>query len=74
MDLPLYSSAAKSELSDLGSATYHMFDSVIILKHVIRQAGSDYGQREFHDLLVKLRNGVFTTNDWKNLMTNCSEH
>ena len=69
MDLPLYSTAAKSELSDLGSANYHMFDRVIVLEHVMRQAGSDYGQREFRDLLVRLRNGAFTTDDWKNLMT-----
>ena len=68
MDVPYYSTAAKSELSDLECANYHMFDRIIVLEHVMRQAGSDCGRREFLDL-VKLRNGASTTDDWKILMT-----
>jgi len=68
MDLPLYSTAAKSELSDLGSANYNMFDSVVVLDHVMRQAGNGDAQQQFRDLLMRLRNGQSTIDDWKNLM------
>ncbi len=52
MDLPLYTTATKSELSDLGSANYRLFDCGIVLKQVLRQESLD-----FKELLMRLRNG-----------------
>ena len=63
MDLPLYTTVSRSELSDLGSANYHLFNSAIILNQVMRQA-----DQPFRDLLMRLRNGELTVDDWKVLM------
>ncbi len=63
MDLPLYTTATKSELSDLGSANYRLFDCGIVLKQVLRQESLD-----FKELLMRLRNGEITLDNWKVLM------
>ena len=63
MDLSLYTTATKSELSDLGSANYRLFDCGIVLKQVLRQEG-----KHFQELLMRLRNGEITLDDWKVLM------
>ena len=55
MDLPLYTTVSRTELSDLGSADYHLFDKAIVLDQVMRQAGVDTEQQLFHDLLLRLR-------------------
>ena len=47
MDLPLYSNVSRTELSDLGSTTYHMFHCAIVLEQVMRQAGKDADQKCF---------------------------
>ena len=39
IDLPMYTTVSKSELSDLGSANYHFFDHAIFLEQVMRKAG-----------------------------------
>ena len=52
MDLPLYTTVSRTELSDLGSADYHLFDKAIVL---VRQAGVDTEQQLFRDLLLRLR-------------------
>ena len=68
MDLPLYTAVSRSELSDLGSVNYHQFDHAIILDQVIRQAGSNDTQQQFHDILMRLRNGELSVEDWKHLV------
>ena len=68
MDLPLYSTVSRSELSDLGSANYHLFDRAIVLERVMRQAGEDAEQKLFRDVLMRLRNGNVTLDDWRVLM------
>ena len=68
MDLPLYSITSRSELSNLGSANYHLFDRVVILDRVMRQAGHGTDQELFRDLLLRLRNGASTEDDWRRLM------
>ena len=57
-----------SELSDLGSANYHLFDRAVVLDRVMRQAGQDADQELFRDLLLRLRNGESSVGDWKQLM------
>ena len=68
MDLPLYTTVSRTELSDLGSADYHLFDKAIVLDQVMRQAGVDTEQQLFRDLLLRLRDGQTMVEDWKHLM------
>ena len=68
MDLPLYTTVSRTELSDLGSANYHMFDRAVVLDVVMRQAGKDAGQELFRSLLMRLRNGESTEDDWRQMM------
>ena len=63
MDLPLYTTVSRTELSNLGSADYHLFDKAIVLDQVMRQAGVDTEQQLFRDLLVRLRDGQVTVED-----------
>ena len=68
MDLPLYTTVSRTELSDLGSADYHLFNKAIVLDQVMRQAGVDTEQQLFRDLLLRLRDGHTSVEDWKHLM------
>ena len=68
MDLPLYTTVSRSELSDLGSVNYHQFDHTIILDQLMRQAGNNDTQQQFRDILIQLRNGELSVEDWKHLM------
>lgn len=72
MDLPLYTTVSRSELSDLGSVNYHQFDHAITLDHVVRQAGQSDAQKLFRDILLRLRNGELSVGDWKHLMKQTS--
>ena len=68
MDLPLYTTVSRTELSDLGSTGYHLFDRAVVLDQVMRQAGQHADQRVFRDLLMHLRNAESTVDDWRLLM------
>ena len=68
MDLPLYTTASRTSLSDLGSTAYQLFNCAIVLDQVMRQAGQDPSQVLFRDILLRLRNGQTTTSDWQHLM------
>ena len=68
MDQPLYTTQSRSELSDQGITVYQSFNSAVILDQIIRQAGDDPGQRQFRSLLLRLRDGDTTVDDWKILM------
>ncbi len=66
MDLPLYTTVARTEISDLGSVCYHLFHCAVVLDQVMRQAGQD--SEEFRTILMQLRNAESTVDDWKHLM------
>ena len=68
MDLPLYTTVSRTELSDIGSADYHLFDKAIVLDQVMSQAGVDTEHQLFLDLLLRLRDGQTTVEVWKHLM------
>ena len=68
MDLPLYTTVTRNELSDLGSSTYHFFDSAVVLGQVMRQSGESPEQVLFRDILLRLRDGKTTVADWQYLM------
>ena len=44
MDLPLYSSVARSVIADLRGSTYQLFAKVVVLTEVLRQDGQDREQ------------------------------
>ena len=68
MDLPLYITGSRSPLSDQGSAAYQLFDRAVVLQQVMRQSGCNPDQVKFRDILLRLRNGQVTIDDWKQLM------
>ena len=68
MDLPLYTTVQRSELSDLGSADYHLFQQAIVLNRVMRQVGSDVKQKLFRAIQLRMRNAETTLDDWNQLM------
>ena len=67
-DLPLYTTASRKPLSDLGRAAYQMFNRAIVLDQVMRQSGEDASQVLFRDILLRLRDAEVTKEDWKCLM------
>ena len=68
MDLPLYTTIPRTELSDLGSTIYHSFDQAVVLDQIMHQAGEDPEQVLFCNILLRLRNGESTISDWQELM------
>ena len=68
MDLPLYTTASRSPLSDQGSTAYHLFDHAIVLKQVMHQSGQDPDQELFCNILLRLRDARLTTDDWEQFM------
>ncbi len=69
MDLPLYTTDTRSDLSDQGRAAYLQFDKAFTLTRIMRQAGQDPDQVRFRDILLRLRNAEVTIEDWNCLMT-----
>ena len=68
MDLPLYTTDTRSDLSDQGRTAYLHFDKAFTLNQVMRQAGQDPEQIHFRDILFRLRNAEVTIDDWKHIM------
>ena len=69
MDQPLYTTESRSQLSEEGMTAYQSFRSAIVLDQIIRQAGDDPEQKRFRSLLLRLRDGETTVEDWKVLMS-----
>ena len=61
MDLPLYTTDSRSELSDQGRAAYQTFQQAVVLDQVMRQAGQDPEQVKFRDILLRLRDATVTS-------------
>ena len=68
MDLPLYTTVSRTHLSDLGSTAYQMFNHAVVLEEVMRQSGQAPDQILFRQILLNLRNGQVTIEDWRHLM------
>ena len=69
MDLPLYTTNCRSELSDQGRAAYQTFKQAMVLDQVMRQAGQNPEQVQFRNILLRLRDAKVTISDWNCLMT-----
>lgn len=74
MDLPLYTTVSRGELSDIGSTVYHSFNKAVILDRIMRQSGEDQDQVLFRNILLRLRNGKTTVADWQELMKQTPHH
>lgn len=64
MDLPLYTTDSRSELSDHRRTAYQNFKQAVVLDQVMRQAGQDPQQIPFRDVLLRLRDAKVTVADW----------
>lgn len=67
LDLPLYTSVLRDPLSNNGHAAYTLFREVYRLDVVQRQSGNSEEQEGFRNILLRLRNGESTLDDWKKL-------
>ena len=68
-DRPIYAAAPGSVLGDQGHTVYKLFDTVVLLAEVMRQAGNNPEAAAFRGLLLRLRNGQSTEDDWRKLLT-----
>ena len=68
-DKPLYHAKPSNSIGEQGYQTYRMFDKVIKLTVNQRVQGISTEQVQFRDLLLRLRKGESTHDDWKLLLT-----
>jgi hypothetical protein len=64
-DRPMYGSGNGTVVSDHGHSLYLMFESVIILDQIMRHVGEDPEAVAFRALLMRMRNGKVTEEDWR---------
>ena len=74
MDLPLYITLSRGELSNIGSTVYHSFDKAVILDKVMCQSGEHQDQILLRNILLCLRDGKTMTTDWQELMKQTLHH
>ncbi|XP_028417864.1 ATP-dependent DNA helicase PIF1-like [Dendronephthya gigantea] len=68
-DKPLYHAKPSNAVGEQGYQAYHMFDKVVKLTVNQRVQGMTSEQIQFRDLLLRLRKGESTVDDWKLLLT-----
>ncbi len=68
-DKPLYHAKPSNAVGEQGYQAYHMFDKVVKLTVNQRVQGITSEQIQFRDLLLRLRKGESTVEDWKLLLT-----
>jgi ATP-dependent exoDNAse (exonuclease V) alpha subunit len=68
-DKPLYHAKPSNAVGEQGYQTYRMFDKVVKLTVNQRVQGMSSEQVTFRDLLLRLRKGESTVDDWKLLLT-----
>ena len=64
-DKPLYHAKPSNTVGEQGYQAYHMFDKVVKLTVNQRVQGMTTEQVQFRDLLLRLRKGESTVDDWK---------
>lgn len=69
LDLPLYTTVSRNELSDLRSSTYHSFDCAVVLDQIMCQCGHS-PEQVFSWYSIK--NGNTTISDWNHLIQQMS--
>ena len=73
-DKPLYHAKPSNAIGEQGYYAYQMFERVVTLSVNQRVKGSDQEQTVFRDLLLRLRNGESTEQDWELLLTRQPSH
>ena len=68
-DKPPYHAKPSNAVGEQGYQAYHMFDKVVKLTVNQRVQGMTFEQVQFRDLLLRLRKGESTVDDWKLLLT-----
>ena len=68
-DKPLYHAKPSNAVGEQGFQAYRMFDKVVKLTVNQRVQGMNFEQVQFRDLLLRLRKGDSTVDDWKLLLT-----
>ena len=68
-DKLLYYAKSSNAVAEHGCQSYHMFDKVFKLTVNQRVQGMTTEQVQFRDLLLRLRKGVSTVDDWKLRLT-----
>ena len=68
-DKALYHARPSNPVGEQGHQAYHMFDKVVKLTVNQRVQGMTSEQVQFRDLLLRLRKGDSTVDDWKLLLT-----
>ena len=68
-DKPLYHSKPSSTIGEQGYCAYRMFVQFVILSVNQKVIGSNHDQILFRELLLRLRNGETTHDDWKQFMS-----
>ncbi|GBC15565.1 ATP-dependent DNA helicase PIF1 [Rhizophagus irregularis DAOM 181602=DAOM 197198] len=71
-DEPMYSKISRDTLSNEGIKTYRQFREVYKLDVIQRQSGDSDVQRKFRAILLRMRDGESTLDDWKELTTQFS--
>ena len=67
-DKPLYAQPSLNDLSLHGHHIYQIFTTVIVLDQIVRQGGTDPAALRFRELLLRLRGGTVTYEDWQMLL------
>ena len=75
-DKPIYASLSQSSslLAQHGHSIYGLFETVVMLSENIRQAGSNPEAEEFRAILLRLRDGQTTQDDWMTLCQRTPQH
>ena len=68
-DKPLYHAIPTNGIGEQGYLTYKMFDNIVKLNVNQRVQGDNPEQTRFRELLLRLRKGESTVDDWKLLLT-----
>ena len=68
-DKPLYTEDTPTTQTQAKHTVYKQFTKVVILKQILRQNGSSDDVVRFRELLLRLRNGETTMEDWNLLLT-----
>ena len=66
---PLYAPSPTTDRTQDSYAIYQLFTTVIILNHIKRQNGHSRSDGDFISLLLRLRSGEITEDDWRLLLS-----
>ena len=75
-DKPICASLSRSSslLTQHGHSIYGLFQTVVMLSENIRQAGNNPEAEEFRGILLRLRDGQSTQDDWMTLCQRTPQH